>query len=180
MKTVWLKRGDRYESVRLLREYPEIGAVKVLRVGSPEPWTFKASEIVTEKPLTRRQREWIIKRQVREERETEQREQVKEVLFDGKPKSIMEIVDAVNAMPRAMTRMEPAETRGWLDALVRRSPRHSRNSSTRCVSVRDGGSFGSVVDTGCLVMVSKIQGLRSDGWEERLGASTGERQPFAL
>ena len=111
MKTVWLKRGDRYESVRLLREYPEIGAVKVLRVGSPEPWTFKASEIVTEKPLTQRQRERIINRQVREERETAQREQVKDVLFDGKPKSIMEIVDAVNAMPRAMTRMEPA--RAW-------------------------------------------------------------------
>jgi|JI10StandDraft_1071094.scaffolds.fasta_scaffold377456_2 hypothetical protein len=111
MKTVWLKRGDRYESVRLLREYPEVGAVKVLRVGSPEPWTFKASEIVTEKPLTKRQREGIIKRQVREERETAQREQVKDVLFDGKPKSIMEIVDAVNAMPRAMTRMEPA--RAW-------------------------------------------------------------------
>ena len=111
MKTVWLKRGERYESVRLLREYPEIGAVKVLRVGSPEPWTFKASEIVTEKPLTKRQHERIIKRLVREERETEQREQVKEVLFDGKPKSIMEIVDAVNAMPRAMTRMEPA--RAW-------------------------------------------------------------------
>lgn len=111
MKTVWLKRGDRYESVRLLREYPEVEAVKVLRVGSPEPWTFKASEIVTEKPLTKRQREGIIKRQVREERETAQREQVKDVLFDGKPKSIMEIVDAVNAMPRAMTRMEPA--RAW-------------------------------------------------------------------
>ncbi len=111
MKTVWLKRGDRYEPVRLLREYTEIGAVKVLRVGSPEPWTFKASEIVTEKPLTKRQREWIIKRQVREERATEQREQVKDVLFDGKPKSIMEIVDAVNAMPRAMIRMEPA--RAW-------------------------------------------------------------------
>ena len=111
MKTVWLKRGDRYETVRLLREYPEVGAVKVLRDGSPELWTFRASEIVTEKPLTKRQREWIIKRQVREERETEQREQVKDVLFDGKPKSIMEIVDAVNAMPRAMTRMEPA--RAW-------------------------------------------------------------------
>lgn len=111
MKTVWLKRGDRYESVRLLREYPEIGAVKVLRVGSPGPWIFKASEIVTEKPLTQRQRERIINRQVREDRETEQKEQVKDVLFDGKPKSIMEIVDAVNAMPRAMTRMEPA--RAW-------------------------------------------------------------------
>lgn len=111
MKTVWIKRGERYESVRLLREYPEIGAVKVLRVGSPEPWTFKASEIVTEKPLTRLQRDWVIKRHVREERETEQKEQVKDVLFDGKPKSIMEIVDAVNAMPRAMTRMEPA--RAW-------------------------------------------------------------------
>lgn len=111
MKTVWIKRGKRYESVRLLREYPEIGAVKVLRVGSPEPWTFKASEIVTEKPLTRLQRDWVIKRHVREERETEQKEQVKDVLFDGKPKSIMEIVDAVNAMPRAMTRMEPA--RAW-------------------------------------------------------------------
>ena len=111
MKTVWLKRGDRYESVRLLREYPVVEAVKVLRVVSPEPWTFKASEIVTEKPLTKRQREGIIKRQVREERETAQREQVKDVLFDGKPKSIMEIVDAVNAMPRAMTRMEP--DRAW-------------------------------------------------------------------
>ena len=111
MKTVWLKRGGRYESVRLLREYPEIGAVKVRRKGSPEPWTFKASEIVTEKPLTKRQREWIINRHFREERETEQKEQVKDVLFDGKPKSIMEIVDAVNAMPRAMTRMEPA--RAW-------------------------------------------------------------------
>ena len=111
MKTVWLKRGGRYESVRLLREYPEIGAVKVLRVGSQGPWIFSASEIVTEKPLTQRQREWIIKRQVREQRETEQSEQVKDVLFDGKPRSIMEIVDAVNAMPRAMTRMEPA--RAW-------------------------------------------------------------------
>ena len=68
MKTVWLKRGDRYESVRLMREYPEIGAVKVLRVGSPEPWTFRASEIFTEKPLTKLQREWMIKRKVREDR----------------------------------------------------------------------------------------------------------------
>lgn len=107
----WLKRGKRFERVKLLRSYPDCGAVKVIRNNSPEPWTFKASEIVTEKPLTKRQREWIIKRQVREERETEQKEQVKDVLFDGKPKSIMEIVDAVNAMPRAMTRMEPA--RAW-------------------------------------------------------------------
>ena len=111
MKTVWLKRGDRYESVRLLREYPEIGAVKVLRVGSLEPWTFRASEIFTEKPLTKLQREWMIKRKVREDRISEQKELIKDVLFDGKPKSIMEIVDAVNAMPRAMTRMEPA--RAW-------------------------------------------------------------------
>jgi hypothetical protein len=111
MKTVWLKRGYRYESVRLLREYPEVGAVKVLRDGSPEPWTFRASDIVTEKPLTKLQRERIIKRQVREERIAEQTEQIKDVLADGKPKSIMEIVDAVNAMPRAMTRMEPA--RAW-------------------------------------------------------------------
>lgn|GEM_PF-4030682 len=111
MKTVWLKRSDRYESVRLLREYPEIGAVKVLREGSSEPWTFRASEIVTEKPLTKLQRDRIIKRQVREERIAEQTEQIKDVLADGKPKSIMEIVDAVNAMPRAMTRMEPA--RAW-------------------------------------------------------------------
>lgn len=110
-RDAWLKRGNRFERVQFLRAYPEIGAVKVQRKGSPEPWTFKASEIVTEKPLTQRQREWIIKRQVREERETEQKEQVKDVLFDGKPKSIMEIVDAVNAMPRAMTRMEPA--RAW-------------------------------------------------------------------
>ena len=110
-RDAWLKKGKRFERVKILRSYPEFGAVKVLRVGSPEPWTFKASEIVTEKPLTKRQREWIIKRQVREERETEQKEQVKDVLFDGKPKSIMEIVDAVNAMPRAMTRMEPA--RAW-------------------------------------------------------------------
>lgn len=111
MKTVWLKRGYRYESVRLLREYPEIGAVKVLRVGSPEPWTFRASEIFTEKPLTKLQREWMIKRKVREDRIAEQKELIKDVLFDGNPKSIMEIVDAVNAMPRAMTRMEPA--RAW-------------------------------------------------------------------
>ena len=107
----WLKRGKRFERVKLLRSYPDCGAVKVIRNNSPEPWTFKASEIVTEKPLTQRQRERMINRQVREQRETEQREQVKEVLFDGKPKSIMEIVDAVNAMPRAMTRMEPA--RAW-------------------------------------------------------------------
>lgn len=111
MKTVWLKRCDRYESVRLLREYPEVGAVKVLRDGSPEPWTFRASDIVTEKPLTKLQRERIIKRQVREERLAQQTEQVIEALTDGKPKSIMDIVDAVNAMPRAIIRMEPA--RAW-------------------------------------------------------------------
>ena len=111
MKNVWLKRGDRYESVQLLREYPEVGAVKVLRARSPEPWTVRASDIVTEKPLTKLQRERIIKRKVLEELEAAQKEQIKDVLFDGKPKSIMEIVDAVNAMPRAMTRMEPA--RAW-------------------------------------------------------------------
>ena len=115
MKNVWLKRGDRYESVQLLREYPEVGAVKVLMARSPEPWTVRASDIVTEKPLTKLQRERIIKRKVLEELEAAQKEQIKDVLFDGQPKSIMEIVYAVNAMPmsnpKLRTRMEPA--RAW-------------------------------------------------------------------
>ena len=115
MKTVWLKRGDRYESVRLLSEYPEIGAVKVLRVGSPEPWTFRASDIVSEKPLTELQRKWSIKRKRLAAENAAQIDQVNEALKDGEPKSIMEIVNAVNAMPMAnpndRIRMEPA--RAW-------------------------------------------------------------------
>jgi hypothetical protein len=110
-RTAWIKRGERYDRVKVLREYPDFGAVKVLKSGDPEPWTLKASDIVTEKPLTKWQRERIIRRQVREERNTQQVEQVKEVLSDGKQHTIMEIVDAVNAMPRAIVRMEPA--RAW-------------------------------------------------------------------
>lgn len=115
MKTVWLKRGDRYESVRLMREYPEVGAVKVLRVGSPKPWTFRSSDIVEEKPLTYLQRKLIVKRNRLAARNAAQVDQVMEALKDGEPKSIMEIVNAVNAMPMAnpndRIRMEPA--RAW-------------------------------------------------------------------
>lgn len=108
MKTAWIKRGDRYETVRVLREYPDIGAVKVLRTGSPEPWTYKAAEVLNEKPINPKRAEWKRRREIREQRKAEQIELVKDVLSHGKPMSIMEIVDAVNAMPRAMERMEPA------------------------------------------------------------------------
>ncbi|TXH49966.1 MAG: hypothetical protein E6Q97_21310 [Desulfurellales bacterium] len=108
MKTAWLKRGGRYESVRVLREYPEIGAVKVLRTGSPEPWTFKSSEVVDDKPVSPKWAEWKRRREIKEQRESEQIEQVATALAHGKPMTVMEIVDAVNAMPRAITRMEPA------------------------------------------------------------------------
>lgn len=111
MKYVWIKRGDRYEPARLLREYPEIGAVKVLRFGSSKPWTFKVSEIVTEKPMSPKQAEWQRRRDIKAQRNAEQIEQVANALAHGKPMSVMEIVDAVNAMPRAITRMEPA--RAW-------------------------------------------------------------------
>lgn len=111
MKTAWLKRGDRYESVRVIREYPEIGAVKVLRYGSPKPWTFKSSEVFHEKPLSPKLAEWKRRRDIKAQRNAEQIDQVANALAHGKPMSVMEIVDAVNAMPRAMTRMEPA--RAW-------------------------------------------------------------------
>lgn len=111
MKIAWLKRGDRYESVQLLREYPEIGAVKVLRYGSPKPWTFKSSEVFHEKPLSPKLAEWKRRRDIKAQRNAEQIDQVANALAHGKPMSVMEIVDAVNAMPRAITRMEPA--RAW-------------------------------------------------------------------
>ncbi len=111
MKTAWLKRGDRYESVRVIREYPEIGAVKVLRYGSPKPWTFKSSEVSDEKPLSPKLAEWKRRRDIKAQRNAEQIDQVANALAHGKPMTIMEIVDAVNAMPRSSIRMEPA--RAW-------------------------------------------------------------------
>lgn len=108
MKTVWLKRKERFEEVLLLREYPEIGAVKVIRRGSPEPWTFKASEIVETKPPNPKRDEWEKRRKVKAERETEQIQHVAKVIADGMEHSVMSIVDAVNAMPSALARMEPA------------------------------------------------------------------------
>lgn len=108
MKTVWLKRKEKFEEVLLLREYPDIGAVKVIRRGSPEPWTFNASEIVHTKPPNPKRDEWEKRRQVKAERETEQIQHVATVIADGKDHTVMGIVDAVNAMPSALARMEPA------------------------------------------------------------------------
>lgn len=108
MKTVWLKRKEKFEEVLLLREYPEIGAVKVIRRGSPEPWTFKASEIVHTKPPNPKRDEWEKRRKVKYQRDMEQVIQVEKVLSDGKDHTVMGIVDAVNAMPSALARMEPA------------------------------------------------------------------------
>ena len=108
MKTVWLKRNNKHEEVLLLREYPEIGAVKVIRRGSPEPWTFKSSEIVHTKPPNPKRDELEKRRKVKHEREMEQVIQVERVIADGNEHTVMGIVDAVNAMPSSLARMEPA------------------------------------------------------------------------